>query len=178
LYVFMGVSGTGKSTVGAAFARALGIPFFEGDADHPIENVERMRAGVPLTDADRAPWLATIAARLRDAATHGAGLVVTCSALRRSYRDVLRAGAPAVRFVHVSTDRALIAERLAARQDHFMPATLLDSQFTTLEAPTAEEGAWNVDASSAIDTIVADLVARRLAAAAAADTARGGIPHT
>jgi gluconokinase len=160
LYVVMGVAGSGKSTIGAALARTLGVEFVEGDDYHPPENVERMARGIPLTDDDRAGWLRALASRLREAADAGTGLVMTCSALKRSYRDVLRAGAPDVRFVFLRGPRALIADRLANRRGHFMPASLLDSQFATLEEPSPDEGAWVCDIRESPDDLVATLVAR------------------
>lgn len=134
--VVMGVSGAGKSTVGARLAARLGLPFADADDFHPPANVAKMSAGTPLTDADRWPWLDAIGAHLA-ASRHGA--VVTCSALRRAYRDRLRAACPGVRFVHLAGARAVIAARQAARRDHFMPPALLDSQFATLEPPGADE---------------------------------------
>ena len=160
LYVVMGVAGSGKSTVGPALARALGVDFVEGDNYHPPANVERMARGTPLTDADRAGWLRALADRLRAAREAGTGLVMTCSALKRAYRDVLRAAAPDVRFVFLRGPRGLIAERLAGRRGHFMPASLLDSQFATLEEPAADEGAWVCDAGESPEDLVAALVAR------------------
>ncbi|MBU9698633.1 gluconokinase [Rhodobacteraceae bacterium HSP-20] len=134
--VIMGVSGCGKTSVGQALAARLGAAFVDADDLHPPANVEKMRAGVPLTDADRAPWLDRVAARLQA----DAPVVVACSALRRAYRDRLRAGAGGpVTFIHLSGDRTLIAARMAARKGHYMPPALLDSQFATLEPPTAEE---------------------------------------
>lgn len=130
--VVMGVAGCGKSTIGAGLAAALGIGFQDGDDLHPAENVARMAAGLPLRDQDRWPWLDRVAAVLADKVP----VVVACSALRRAYRDRIRAGAGGpVIFVHLAGDRALIAARLAARQGHFMPPALLDSQFATLEPP-------------------------------------------
>lgn len=135
-FVIMGVSGCGKTSVGQALAARLGIGFVDADDLHPPANVAKMRAGVPLTDADRAPWLDRVAAVLHDRAP----VVVACSALRRAYRDRLRAGAGGpVTFVHLSGDRALIAARMAARHGHYMPPALLDSQLATLEPPTADE---------------------------------------
>lgn len=134
--VIMGVSGCGKSTVGAALGAALGIPYRDGDDLHPVANVEKMRAGVPLTDADRWPWLDRVADVLRD----DAPVIVGCSALRRVYRDRIRAGAGGpVRFVHLVGSRDVIAARMAARTGHYMPPTLLDSQFATLEPPGPDE---------------------------------------
>jgi gluconokinase len=156
----MGVSGSGKSVIGAAFARALGIEFVEGDAYHPPENVERMSRGVPLTDDDRAGWLRALAMRIGEARDAGTGLVMTCSALKRSYRDILRAEAHELRFVFLRGPGALIAERLAGRRGHFMPASLLDSQLATLEEPSPDEGAWVCDIRKSPEDLVAALVAR------------------
>ncbi len=160
LYVVMGVAGSGKSLIGAAFARALGVDFVEGDEYHPAENVRRMASGVPLTDEDRAGWLRALAARIGEARATGTGLVVTCSALKRSYRDVLRAEADDLQFVFLRGPRALIAERLASRRGHFMPPSLLDSQFATLEEPSADEQAWVCDVRESPQDLVAALVAR------------------
>lgn len=155
----MGVAGSGKSVIGRALARALGVEFVEGDDYHPRENVDKMARGVPLTDSDRAGWLRALARRLADARAAGRGVVVACSALKRAYRDVLRdaVGGP-VRFIYLRGPRALIATRLSGRRGHFMPPELLDSQFATLEEPAADENAWTVDVSSSPETIVADLV--------------------
>lgn len=127
--VVMGVSGSGKSAVGAALADALGVPFVEGDALHPRANVQKMAAGIPLTDADRAPWLAAIGARL---AEHEQ-LVVACSALRRRYRDAIRAHAEGVRFALLQVAPGELTRRVAHRPGHFMPPTLLESQLAALE---------------------------------------------
>lgn len=156
----MGVSGSGKTVIGTAFARALGVSFVEGDEFHPPDNVQRMAAGIPLTDQDRAGWLAALAARLRDANDSGTGLVMSCSALKRKYRDVLRADAPHVRFVFLKGRRELIAERLANRRGHYMPPSLLDSQLATLEEPSPDEHAWVYDVAASPQEIVADLVKR------------------
>ena len=161
LYVVMGVCGSGKSLIGEHFARALGLEFIEGDAYHPPENVARMSAGLPLTDEDRQAWLAAIAARL-DASRGGPGIVVSCSALKRSYRDLLRAGRVDVQFVYLDGTRAVLQQRLAARRGHFMPSSLLDSQLATLEPPSADEHAWVCDINEPPDVIVAGLVARSL----------------
>jgi len=160
LYVVMGVSGSGKTVVGTALARALGVEFVEGDDYHPADNVKRMAAGIPLTDDDRALWLRALAARLREAKDAGTGLVMSCSALKRSYRDVLRAQAPEVTFVFLKGRRDLIAERIAGRHGHFMPPSLLESQFAALEAPSPDEHAWVCDISKAPEDLVAALVAR------------------
>lgn len=160
LYVVMGVAGAGKSTVGVALAQALRIPFVEGDDFHPPENRARMAAGIPLTDADRQGWLQALSARIAQAQRAGRGVVVSCSALKRAYRDILRAGAPALRFIFLSGDPSLLAERLAARHGHFMPASLLDSQLATLEPPAPDEGAWVVDIRDDVARIVASITAR------------------
>ncbi|MEA2705240.1 MAG: gluconokinase, partial [Gemmatimonadaceae bacterium] len=117
----MGVAGSGKSVIGAALADALGIEFVEGDQYHSAENVQRMSQGIPLTDDDRALWLLSLAARIREARQAGAGVVISCSALKRAYRDTLRVEASDLRFVFLKGERALIAERLATRRGHFMP---------------------------------------------------------
>lgn len=149
--VVMGVSGCGKSTVGLLLASALGHHFVEGDRLHPPHNVALMAAGTALTDADRAGWLATIAGRLGAAHAAGQGLVVSCSALKRSYRDQLRAACPGLRFVHLRGTPAQLRERLQGRSGHYMPASLLDSQLATLQAPAADEQAlvFNIDQPAA-----------------------------
>jgi gluconokinase len=136
----MGVSGSGKSTIGEPLAGRLGWPFFDADEFHPPENVAKMAAGVPLTDADRWPWLALLNARLKGEKN----AVLACSALRQSYRDALAAGLDDCRFVHLRGSIELIRARLAERQHRYMPASLLDSQFATLEPP---RGAIDVDIS-------------------------------
>ena len=156
----MGVSGSGKSLIGAAFARALGIDFVEGDDYHSAENVQRMSREVPLSDDDRVRWLRSLAVRIRETKDAGTGLVMTCSALKRSYRDVLRAQASGLRFVFLRGPRALLAERLASRRGHFMPPSLLDSQLATLEEPSPDEHAWVCDIRESPQDLVAALVAR------------------
>ncbi len=160
LYVVMGVSGSGKSLVGAAFARALGVDFVEGDEYHSAENVQRMKAGIPLTDQDREQWLRSLAARLREAKDAGTGVVMACSALKRSYRDMLRAEAKHLRFVFLRGDHTLITQRLAGRTGHYMPASLLESQLATLEEPSPDEDAWVIDITESPENLVAALVAR------------------
>ena len=135
--VVMGVSGSGKSTVGVLLAARLGVPFRDADDLHPVANVEKMSRGIPLTDEDRAPWLVAVGGELAAARE---GLVMACSALRRSYRDAIRACAPDTVFAHLHGTEQLLAGRIGARRDHFMPATLLESQLATLEAPGDEEG--------------------------------------
>jgi len=152
--VIMGVSGCGKSSVGTALGEALGIPYRDGDDLHPTENVEKMRAGIPLQDADRWPWLDRVAETLRDKAP----VIVGCSALRRAYRNRIRAGAGGVvRFVHLAGSRDLIAARMAARQGHYMPPSLLESQFATLEPPGPEE-ALTVDIDQPLTGLIAQIL--------------------
>lgn len=159
IYVIMGVAGSGKTTIGVLLAHALDIPFVEGDDLHPRANIERMAQGIPLTDADRRPWLLAIAQRLREAERSGNGLVVACSALKRSYRDLLRSqGAAETRFVYLRGSQPTVAERLARRRGHFMPVSLLESQFAALEEPGADEHAAVYDISESPEAIVADLV--------------------
>jgi gluconokinase len=158
----MGVSGSGKTAVGSRLAAALAVEFVEGDTYHPPANIQKMSSGVPLTDEDRQGWLRAIARRIRTANESGDGIVVSCSALKRAYRDVLRREAGAVRFVFLSGTRDLIETRLGQRKGHFMPTSLLDSQLATLEEPSAERDVWVADISESPDQIVASLVARAL----------------
>ncbi len=149
--VIMGVSGCGKSSVGEGLSRHLGIPYRDGDDLHPAANVEKMRAGQPLTDADRWPWLDRVAAVL----AHDAPVIVGCSALRRTYRDRLRAGAAGpVTFVHLTGCRDLIAQRMSARSGHYMPLSLLDSQLAALEPPGPDE-ALTIDIDQPLAAIIA-----------------------
>jgi len=147
LAVVMGVSGSGKSTVGSLLAQLIGAEFLEGDDLHPARNVEIMAAGVPLTDDDRHDWLMAIAQRLSDARGAGRSLVASCSALKRSYRDLLRTASADLAFIHVHGDAALLQARMDARIDHFMPPSLLVSQLQTLEPPSADEHALTLDAA-------------------------------
>src|SRR6266404_1890550 len=156
----MGVSGSGKSLIGAAFAGSLGVEFIEGDDYHSAANVARMASGIPLTDDDRAEWLRSLAERIRKAKDSGAGLVVSCSALKRSYRDVLRGAMSDVRFIFLQGPGVLLAERLASRRGHYMPPSLLESQLATLEEPSPDEQAWVCDTGESPDDIVAALMAR------------------
>lgn len=158
--VIMGVSGCGKSSVGAELGQRLGVPYLDGDDLHPAANVEKMRTGIPLTDEDRWPWLDRVAQVLATQAP----AIIGCSALRRIYRDRIRVGAGgSVRFVHLAGSREVIAARMALREGHYMPLSLLDSQFATLEAPGPDE-ALTVDISNPLpalaDAIVADLEGR------------------
>ena len=144
-WVVMGVSGCGKSAIGILLADRLGIEHFEGDSDHPPENIEKMSAGIPLADNDRQGWLLLLQARLKRAADHGRGLVLSCSALKRHYRDLLRAADPGLVFVHLTGERELIATRMQARPNHFMPVALLDSQFQDLEPLQPDERGIELD---------------------------------
>lgn len=155
IVVLMGVSGCGKSTVGAALGAALGWPFLDADDFHPPENVAKMAAGIPLNDDDRWPWLDRVVAEAQQAAADGGHAVVACSALRQAYRDRL-ARAGAVRFVYLRGDPATIAARVAARQHRYMPATLLASQFATLEPPV---DAIDVDIRTSVNEQVAFIAA-------------------
>ncbi|SEU28271.1 gluconokinase [Stigmatella erecta] len=156
--ILMGVSGAGKTTIGRLLAHTLGWRFLEGDDFHPPANVAKMHAGVPLSDADREPWLETLRGVLAEAVARGENVVLACSALRARYRQVLSVDPAQVRWVYLQGSPALIAQRLAARKGHFMPPSLLDSQFNVLEEP---EGALGVDVSqgqrAVIDTIRAGL---------------------
>ena len=147
-YVVMGVSGCGKSSVGEAIARHLGLAFIEGDALHPQTNIAKMSEGIPLTDDDRFPWLDMIGREIAAAVEAGRGIVVSCSALKKIYRDRLRAFAQGrLTFVFLHGSEAVLASRLATRKGHFMPASLLRSQLATLEDPTGEDGVLGVDVS-------------------------------
>ena len=153
----MGVSGSGKSTVGAALAHELGVPFEDADDLHPPESIAKMSAGQPLDDDDRFPWLETIGQWL---AGHDTGGVMSCSALKRSYRDQLRSHAPEVSFLHLHASFEVIARRQASRPGHFMPASLLRSQFETLEPLESDERGYMVDAGQGVDEIVREYLHR------------------
>ncbi|NNU26841.1 gluconokinase [Isoptericola sediminis] len=156
--VVMGVAGSGKTTVAALLAERLGVTYAEADQFHPPANIAKMTAGTPLTDDDRAPWLATIRDWLSAEADAGRPGVVTCSALRRAYRDVLRGAHGRVRFVHLDGPPELLAERMGGRTGHFMPATLLPSQLATLEPLGADEDGTTVSVAAEpadiVDTVV------------------------
>ncbi|WP_258067242.1 gluconokinase [Arthrobacter sp. GMC3] len=155
--VVMGVSGCGKTTIGALIAHELGLKFTDGDSLHPVENVAKMAAGTPLNDADRAPWLAFVGQELAGA---GNGLVVACSALKRSYRDAIRHQAPDTVFVHLDGSRDILSTRLEGRSGHFMPAGLLDSQLAILEPLGADEACVVLDISAPVDALVSAAVVR------------------
>lgn len=161
--IVMGVSGCGKTTIGDLVARELGVPFLDGDSLHPVENVAKMAAGTPLTDEDRWPWLATVGSRL--AAAGDGGLVLACSALRRSYRDAIRAQAPDTIFLHLHGSKEVLRARTEGRSGHFMPPALLDSQLATLEPLEADEAGIVVDIAAPVDQVVTDALAGIAAAA-------------
>lgn len=150
--ILMGVAGAGKTTIGQALARALGWRFLEGDNFHPPENVARMRAGIPLTDEDRAPWLVKLRELVTDTLARGEDAVLACSALKQRYRELLTVDPARVRWVFLWAPREVIAERLSRRTGHFMPPSLLDSQLATLEAP---RDALQVDVTPGPDEVVA-----------------------
>jgi gluconokinase len=155
LLVVMGVSGSGKSTVGAALAQRLRVPFADADDLHPPANIEKMSAGIPLDDHDRQPWLDAVGAWLAD---HPHGAVMSCSALRRDYRDRLRRHAPRLAFIHLAGTREVIAARMAGRPGHFMPSSLLDSQFATLEPLEPDEAGLTIDIDQSVDDVVQQYV--------------------
>ena len=158
--VVMGVSGSGKTTIGRRLAETLGWRFQEGDALHSAANVEKMRAAIPLTDADRAPWLASIASVIDGWLACGEHGVLTCSALKRAYRDIIIGRRPGVALVYLKGSKALIAERLASRHGHYMPLALLDSQFATLEEPGGEERPIVVEIGGSPDAVAGEIVVR------------------
>jgi carbohydrate kinase (thermoresistant glucokinase family) len=167
--IVMGVSGSGKSTIGALLAERLGWPFADADGFHPAANIAKMAAGQPLTDADRWPWLDAIAAHIEAARAAAQPVVVACSALRRTYRDRLRAGHKDLIFLHLAGEAGLIGDRQAARQGHFMPPSLMASQFATLEDPAGEADAVTVSVVASPQQVV-KAVLGELAAAGAITT--------
>jgi gluconokinase len=164
--VVMGVSGSGKTTVASKLAERLHWTFEDGDRFHPKSNVEKMSAGQPLTDEDRWPWLNAIADEIERVCTAGEHAVIACSALKRTYRDVLLRGRNDVRIVFLNGTQQLIAHRLSSRKDHFMPPGLLDSQFRTLEPPGFDENAIDVSIDATVDAIVNDIVSKLQASSA------------
>jgi carbohydrate kinase (thermoresistant glucokinase family) len=155
--IVMGVTGSGKSTLGAAIAHALGWQFVEGDTLHPAANITKMAAGIPLDDEDRIPFLENVAKVL--AQSRPRGIVVSCSALKRSYRDLIRAGDPDALFIFPLLTRAQLQVRLKGRAGHFMPASLLDSQLATLEPPSPDELSIQVPGDEAVDAQVRSTLA-------------------
>ena len=162
--VVMGVSGSGKTTVAKLLAEMSGWQFQEGDTLHPPANVEKMSAGIPLTDADRLPWLRKIAETIDGWRARGESGVITCSALKRSYREIIVGDRPDVRLVYLKGSHDLIRQRMAARHGHFMPTALLDSQFATLEEPSPDENAIVVDIGGQPEEIVREIADRLRAA--------------
>ncbi len=161
--IVMGVSGSGKSTIAAALADRLGWTFEDGDRFHPASNVAKMSAGHPLTDDDRWPWLQAIADEIDRVCEAGGHVVVACSALKRTYRDLLVHGRSDVRIVFLDGNQALIAGRLGNRKGHFMPPGLLDSQFKTLERPQADEHPITVSIDAPVEAIVSNIVTQMTA---------------
>jgi len=160
ILVIMGVSGSGKTTIAQGLSRKLGWQYQEGDALHPPSNVAKMSSGTPLTDADRLPWLQRIAGKIDEWRAAGLSGVVTCSALKRSYRDIIAGNRPDVVVVYPKGSQTLIAGRMAGRKGHFMPASLLDSQFEILEEPSPDENAMIVGIDRAPEAIVDEIVRR------------------
>ena len=156
--IVMGVSGSGKSTIAAALSERLGWRFEDGDSFHPASNVEKMRAGHPLTDEDRWPWLNAIADEIARACSNGERIIIACSALKHAYREVLLRGRDDVRFVFLKGTQELIADRLAHRKGHFMPPGLLTSQFNTLEPPEASEHVITASIDESVEAIVDGIV--------------------
>ncbi|MCQ4331545.1 gluconokinase, GntK/IdnK-type [Stutzerimonas stutzeri] len=155
----MGVSGSGKTDTSHAVADALGFRHIEADHYHPEENVARMRAGTPLSDADRVEWLRKLITEMQRATEEGVGFVLACSALKRRYRDLLRDAVPSLRFAHLSIDYDTAVQRVGGRAGHFMPISLVDSQFATLESPEGEPGVLVVDASQPRERVLEEIVA-------------------
>jgi gluconokinase len=156
--VLMGVAGSGKSSVMAALVARLGWPALEGDALHPPENVAKMAAGVPLTDADRAPWLGAIGGWISEREAERRSSLVTCSALRHAYRGALRRGRPSVWFVHLVAPRDVLESRIQRREGHFLPASMLESQLATLEPLEPDEPGTTIDVSSSPETLAEQIV--------------------
>lgn len=158
--IIMGVSASGKTTVGVPLAKQLGWRFQEGDDLHPPANIAKMKSGTPLTDEDRSPWLHAIAALIDQWRAQGVSGVITCSALKRAYRDILIGDRPDVRLVYLQGERDLLVQRAAARHGHFMPASLLDSQLATLEEPGPDEHPITVHIGPPPEALVAEIIRR------------------
>jgi carbohydrate kinase (thermoresistant glucokinase family) len=158
VFVFIGVAGSGKTTVAAIVAGRLGWPFEEGDDMHPASNIEKMAAGLPLTDADRLPWLERVTEWVEKRLDAGENGLITCSALKRSYRDLINRRGSGVVFVYMAGSKETIAARLAARHGHFMPSALLDSQFADLEEPAPDEPAMRVDIGRPASVIAQEIL--------------------
>jgi len=173
--VVMGVSGAGKSTVGQLLADRIDAVFIEGDDLHSDVSKAKMASGVPLEDDDRDPWLRRIVERVRSERSAGRNVVVACSALKHSYRDILSAADRELAFVHLASPRELIAERQRDRDHEYMPSSLLDSQFATLEPPADDERHFELDVSPSPDQLVRAIIAQ-LAASASTNAARTAMP--
>jgi carbohydrate kinase (thermoresistant glucokinase family) len=173
--VIMGVSGAGKSTIGEQLAKRLGWRFDEGDALHPPKNVAKMKRGQPLTDADRAPWLAAVAQVIDGWRRHGERGVITCSALKRAYRRQIIGDHDDVRLVYLEGSRELIAARVGARQSHFMPPSLLDSQFATLEPPGPDENPITVGINRPVESVVESIIRALASSAQSPQSARSNL---
>ena len=153
--VVMGVSGSGKTSVGSELAQRVGWQFFDGDDFHPPQNVQKMAQGTPLNDADRIPWLETLQKLIHTQISQGNSIVLACSALKASYREILCKNNPEVMFVHLAGDFQLIADRMRERSDHYMQANMLESQFATLEVPA---DAWSVSVDQPVANIVEEIL--------------------
>jgi gluconokinase len=159
ILILFGVSGAGKTVVGRQVAKRLDWGFLDADDYHPVENVEKMRGGIALDDSDRAPWLEAMNAELRLYAGRGENVVLACSVLKRAYRDTLAAGVPTARFVYLKVHREELLRRLRERKGHFMKATLLDSQLSTLEEPEEDENAWVIESEAGVEETAEEIVA-------------------
>ena len=167
LVVVMGVSGSGKTTIGTLVAHELGVEFIDGDSLPPLENVQKMAAGTPLDDEDRWPWLETVGRTLHEHGERREGLVVACSALKRGYRERIRSQAPSALFLHLDGTLEVLTRRIEGRSGHFMPATLLQSQIDTLEPLAQEEGGYVLDIDQHVAEMVQEAVTRLRALSAA-----------
>ena len=167
LVVVMGVSGSGKTTIGTLVAHELGVQFIDGDSLHPLENVQKMAAGTPLDDDDRWPWLEIVGRTLHEHGERREGLVVACSALKRVYRERIRSQAPSALFLHLDGTVEVLTRRIEGRSGHFMPAALLESQIETLEPLAQEEGGYVLNIDQPVADMVDDAVTRLRALVAA-----------
>ena len=167
LVVVMGVSGSGKTTIGTLVAHELGVQFIDGDSLHPLENVQKMAAGTPLDDDDRWPWLESVGRTLHEHGERREGLVVACSALKRAYRERIRSQAPSALFLHLDGTLEVLTRRIEGRSGHFMPAALLESQIETLEPLAQEEGGYVLNIDQPVADMVDDAVTRLRALVAA-----------
>jgi gluconokinase len=160
IIVVMGISGSGKSTLGQLLADHLNVPFEEGDAYHSEANVKKMAAGTPLTDEDRKPWLETLASAMREWDANGETRVLSCSSLRKSYRDIFRAATPNLRFIFLDGAKELVRARMAERRSHFMPVGLIESQIAALEVPDGEPDVIRIDISRDPEAMAVELLAK------------------